>query len=222
MGKDPAMLWYWAEWHSGTCLMSRFLKGCYMDILHAQFNHGHLSLEEIKTCLGSDFGSVWPTIQKKFKQDPNGLFFNERLELEKNKRANFIATRSNGKAGRKSYDQSNDNRMNNHTRNRNKDEIKEVYEEGEGESLWTDVKASFFNDFRWQEQFCRKKEISSVTLKSQMGAFVDDLELREELKDLKELKNHFTNWFNKQKNGSNNSHSKPGPSAARGEARTNY
>ena len=35
-----------------------------------------------------------------------------------------------------------------------------------------------------------------------MNEFVSDLELREETKDLKELKNHFTNTFNKnQKNG---------------------
>jgi hypothetical protein len=95
MAKDPAMLWYWGDWHSGTALFSRFLKGCYMDVLHAQFNHGRLSLEEIKICLGSDFGTAWPTLQKKFKVDENSLFFNERLEYEKNKRAAFTASRRN-------------------------------------------------------------------------------------------------------------------------------
>ena len=93
MAKDPAMLWYWGDWHSGTVLMSRFLKGCYMDLLHAQFNSGRLSLEEIKMVLGSDFGQAWPTIQKKFAVDQTGKYFNERLELEKNKRAAFTASR---------------------------------------------------------------------------------------------------------------------------------
>ncbi len=93
MAKDPAMLWYWGDWNSGTSLFSRFLKGCYMDVLHAQFNNGRLSLEEIKTCLGSDFGTAWPTLQKKFKQDKTGLFFNERLELEKEKRKAFTESR---------------------------------------------------------------------------------------------------------------------------------
>lgn len=93
MAKDPAMLWYWGDWYSGTSLMSRFLKGCYMDLLHAQFNHGRLSLEEIKTCLGADFGSTWSALQKKFKQDENGLFFNEKLEREKKKRADYSASR---------------------------------------------------------------------------------------------------------------------------------
>jgi hypothetical protein len=93
MAKDPAMLWYWGDWYSGTVLMSRFLKGCYMDLLHAQFNSGRLSLEEIRMVLGSDFGQSWPTLQKKFAVDETGKYFNERLELEKNKRMAFTASR---------------------------------------------------------------------------------------------------------------------------------
>lgn len=86
MAKDPAMLWYWGDWHSGTSLMSRFLKGCYMDLLHAQFNHGPLSLENVKQILGMDFGNAWPSLQKKFSVNPDGLFLNERMEYEKEKR----------------------------------------------------------------------------------------------------------------------------------------
>jgi len=93
MAKDPAMLWYWGDWYSGTSLLSRFLKGCYMDLLHAQFNNGRLSVEDIKTCLGSDFGTSWPALQKKFKQDESGLFFNERFEQEKNKRKDYSQSR---------------------------------------------------------------------------------------------------------------------------------
>ena len=85
MAKDPATLWYWNDWNGGTMTLSRHLKGCYMDLLSAQFNSGPLSLEEIKTILGSDFGQSWPAIQKKFKQ-ADGLFFNERMEAEKEKR----------------------------------------------------------------------------------------------------------------------------------------
>lgn len=93
MAKDPAMLWYWADWNSGTTTLSRFLKGCYMDLLHAQFNSGRLTMEEIKTVLGSDFGQAWPTLQKKFTVDSTGKYFNERLEVEKEKRAAFTASR---------------------------------------------------------------------------------------------------------------------------------
>lgn len=64
-----------------------------MDLLHAQFNSGHLSLEEIKTVLGVDF-SNWNTLRKKFKSDESGLFFNERLDNEMIKRREFSRKQS--------------------------------------------------------------------------------------------------------------------------------
>jgi len=136
MAKDPAMLWYWSDWHSGTTLMSRFLKGCYMDVLHAQFNHGHLSLEEIKTCLGSDFGTTWPALQKKFKQDEHGLFFNERLEEEKNKRKAFTDSRRNNRLDKKkeiTYDTSYEKHMIHHMENVNENVNSSLGKEGTGE-----------------------------------------------------------------------------------------
>lgn len=93
MAKDPATLWYWGDWSGGTSTMTRHLKGCYMDLLNAQFNNGHLSLDEIKTVLASDFGNSWPTLQKKFITDENGLFYNVRAEEEKLKRQAFTKSR---------------------------------------------------------------------------------------------------------------------------------
>lgn len=101
MGKDPAFLFYPGDWQGGTSTLSRFLKGCYMDILIAQFNNGHLSLEEIKTVLGSDFGQSWPTIQKKFKKDSTGLFFNVKLETETIKRIEYSKSRAKNRNGTK-------------------------------------------------------------------------------------------------------------------------
>lgn len=94
MAKDPACLWYWGDWAGGTATFTRHLKGCYMDLLNAQFNSGPLSLDEIKTILGSDFGSSWPTLQKKFATTSNGLFLNERLQIEKEKRMAFCKSRA--------------------------------------------------------------------------------------------------------------------------------
>lgn len=90
--KDPALLWYFNDWTGGTVTLSRHLKGCYIDLLSAQFNNGKLTLDEIKTVLGSDFGSSWPALQKKFKFE-DSLYFNERLQQEKDKRINFTASR---------------------------------------------------------------------------------------------------------------------------------
>lgn len=118
MAKDPALLWYFNDWSGGTTIMSRHLKGCYMDLLSAQFNSGPMSLEEIKTVLGSDFGSSWPTIQKKFKCE-NGLYFNERLQSERDKRVNYSESRRKNRT------------YVNHMENRNEDEniIKNNYGE---------------------------------------------------------------------------------------------
>jgi hypothetical protein len=133
MAKDPAVLWYWSDWNSGTSLLSRHLKGCYMDLLHAQFNHGHLSLEEVKTVLGSDFGSSWSALQKKFSVDPAGNFFNERLDQEKNKRKNWVESRRNNLSKKPHKEDHMDEHMTHHmenrNRNRNKDskDLKELF-----------------------------------------------------------------------------------------------
>lgn len=124
MGKDPAMLWYPNDWTGGTGTFSRHLKGCYMDLLMAQFNNGHLSLDEIKTVLGADFGS-WPALQKKFTTDSNGLFFNKRLEIEKDKRIAFTESRKNNL---KSHTEPHMNtHMAPHMENRNRDLNKDQF-----------------------------------------------------------------------------------------------
>lgn len=92
-GKNPSVNWIFNDWQGGTMTMSRHLKGCYMDLLTAQFNNGHLSLDEIKTVLGSDFGQSWPALQKKFVPDENGLYYNKRLEFEILKKKNYSKSR---------------------------------------------------------------------------------------------------------------------------------
>ena len=104
MAKDPAVLWYFNDWQGGTSTLSRHLKGCYMDLLHAQFNNGHLSMDEIKTVLGSDFGQAWPTLQKKFNKDEStGLYYNEKLILERDRRRNYSESRRGNLKSSKSF-----------------------------------------------------------------------------------------------------------------------
>jgi hypothetical protein len=93
MAKDPAMLWYWNDWQGGTVAFTRHLKGCYIDLLHAQFNLGHLSLEDIRTILGNDFAAWQGSLSKKFAVDETGKYFNVRLDEEKNKRKSFCESR---------------------------------------------------------------------------------------------------------------------------------
>src|SRR5689334_12925704 len=93
MAKDPAINWYFDNWSGGTKGFNRFQKGCYMDLLEAQFHLGHLSLEQIKNVLGSDF-STWQILKQKFAQDESKNFFNERLESEIMKRRRYSESRS--------------------------------------------------------------------------------------------------------------------------------
>jgi hypothetical protein len=94
MAKDPAFLFYPGDWLGGTLSFTRELKGAYMDLLMAQFNQGHLSLDDIQCVLGGDFDKLWQVkLQKKFDQDKSGLFYNVRLEEEQTKRRLYTQSR---------------------------------------------------------------------------------------------------------------------------------
>jgi len=101
MAKDPAFLFFPGDWLGGTMTFTRDIKGGYIDLLMAQFNHGHMSLQEIKTILGSeDFEKMWePFLKRKFKVDSNGLYYNQKLEDETIKRKNFTESRRKNRAG---------------------------------------------------------------------------------------------------------------------------
>lgn len=89
-------------------------------------------------------------------------------------------------------------------------EVKVEEEKNEiSETLWTGIVTNFNNDFRWKEMFCREKKIKISELELKMKEFITDLELKEEYKDLKELKNHFTNLFNKNKKSNGFHHNLP-------------
>lgn len=94
MARDPAFLFYPGDWMGGTMVMNRHQKGCYIDLLIAQFNNGPLSLETIKILLGTDQG-LWGTVlSRKFKQDSDGNFFNVRLATEMEKRNKFCSNQA--------------------------------------------------------------------------------------------------------------------------------
>lgn len=124
MGKDPAFLFYPNDWLGGTMTFTRQHKGAYMDLLMAQFNEGHLALQDIRHVLGSDFETMWESKLKcKFSQDSAGKFFNERLEEEVIKRKNFTESRKNNLSKNPTHKETHmDDHMENRNRNRNKDD----------------------------------------------------------------------------------------------------
>lgn len=83
MAKDPAFLFYPSAFLTGTMFMTDDQVGKYVRILCAQHQHGHLTAKQMQTLCG---GIADEEIYSKFKQDDNGLFYNEKLEEEINKR----------------------------------------------------------------------------------------------------------------------------------------
>ncbi len=95
MAKDPAFLFYPGDWLGGTLGMTFEQKGAYMELLMLQFNRGHMT----EHMIGQVIGQHWVTLKDKFKQDPSGLWYNIRLEEEKEKRKNFVSSRKNNISG---------------------------------------------------------------------------------------------------------------------------
>ena len=86
MPKDPAVLFYTSDFLTGCALMSMAQRGKYITLLCLQHQQGHLSEEDmLDVC-----GAVDPKIWKKFKQDEDGLYYNERMDQECCKRRSFL------------------------------------------------------------------------------------------------------------------------------------
>jgi uncharacterized protein YdaU (DUF1376 family) len=133
MGKDPAFLFYPNDWLGGTIGMTFEEKGAYMELLMMQFNRGHMTKDMIDQVLfqgghmsGHMGGQLWGKIQDKFKTDSAGLYYNERLETEVNKRQNYCKSRANNKDGvnqytgdKRSYDHIMTTHMSGHMENEN-------------------------------------------------------------------------------------------------------
>lgn len=94
--KDPAFLFYPSDFLTGTMAMPFEERGRYITLLCFQHQSGRMSEETIRFLVGS-FSDM---LRLKFSVDENGLFYNERLEEEINKRSNFLESRrNNGRLG---------------------------------------------------------------------------------------------------------------------------
>jgi hypothetical protein len=94
MAKDPAVLFYYEAFGHGTRFMTDDEVGKYIRILCCQFDKGHLPLELVLClCSASAFENIPKNISSKLKIDENGEYFNERADLEKEKRIKFTNSR---------------------------------------------------------------------------------------------------------------------------------
>ena len=134
MGKDPAFLFYPNDWLGGTMGMTLEEKGAYMELLIFQFNRGHM---EGHMC-GQVVGQIWDKIKDKFKIDDAGRYYNERLEIEKERRIAYSNSRKNNLEGKNQYSKKNKKRghmtshMEGHMENENRNENEYVDKGGMG------------------------------------------------------------------------------------------
>lgn len=98
MSKDPAFLFYSSDFLNGVSDLTMEERGQYITLLCLQHQKGAISEKTIRLSVGS----VSVDVLAKFEKDAAGNFFNKRLVLEMEKRANFTESRRNNgvKGGR--------------------------------------------------------------------------------------------------------------------------
>lgn len=112
MAKDPAFLFYPGDFNTGTQFFTDEQVGKYMRLLMAQHQHGHLSENHVLIiCKSYD-----KDVMNKFVKDPDGLWYNERLENEIVKRRNYSKSRSENRVGKNNISSTHDNHMENENR----------------------------------------------------------------------------------------------------------
>lgn len=94
--KNPAVLFYTADFITGTLFMTNEEVGAYIRILCMQHQKGHLSKNEILQICKTE--EIFNSISIHFNTDENGLYFNKRMDLEKEKRTKYSESRANNRS----------------------------------------------------------------------------------------------------------------------------
>lgn len=120
--KDPAFLFYSSDFLTGTMFMSNEQVGQYIRLLCAQHQTGHLSKKHmLSICNASDI-----EVLDKFIIDDGGLYYNERLEFESNKRSKFAESRRNNAKGRRNKPLKTTKAYAEHMENENENENRDI------------------------------------------------------------------------------------------------
>lgn len=96
MGKDPAFMLYSQDFLVGVSDLTMEERGQYITLLCTEHQKGRLS----KKLINLTVGNASEDVLSKFDVDDNGLYYNERLEEEIDKRSKYAESRSaNGSKG---------------------------------------------------------------------------------------------------------------------------
>ena len=109
MAKDPAFLFYSADFIVGTYEMTDEQVGRYIRLMCLQHQKGHLSESVVLSVMG---GEIDREVIGKLKRDDDGLYYNERLDEETSKRRKYSESRAKNRKGG-AVSKSHDNHMSN-------------------------------------------------------------------------------------------------------------
>lgn len=185
MAKDPAFLFYPGDWIGGTMGMTFEEKGAYMELLMLQFNRGHMTTDMI----GRTVGQLWDNIKDKFIEDADGLFFNERLELEKTKRKAYTTSRKNNLTGKNQY-----SKKEGHTTSRMEDKDKDV----DSSVITSDIIKELENSFSMKQNVGQLLKTTPKVIDIMLADFIQEQKAKDDLdRNLRDLRSHFVSWAKK-------------------------
>ena len=118
---------------------------------------GHMTSHMI----GLVIGQLWDNIKDKFEVDEKGLYYNARLDLEKENRKKFTASRRNNLSGKNQYSKpiEKSGHMTSHMEDVNKDEDKDKKEDETKIEIWPTFEDFWtaYNKKVGSKEKCKKK-----------------------------------------------------------------
>lgn len=100
MSKDPAVLFYTSDFISGTIAMTDEQRGKYIMLLCLQHQQGYLTEEDmLNICKSYD-----ERIFRKFNKTSDGMYYNERMKNESDRRKRYSESRRNNRKTSITYD----------------------------------------------------------------------------------------------------------------------
>lgn len=197
--------------------------GAYLRLLIYQFDKGSIpnNMDAISR-IAPSAKKNWNLIKEKFEQDSEGNMRNSVMDSIRKKQLNKSeVSRKNGTKGgrRKNLEetQQEPSGLANYNPEAKLNESNTImvngllvngYSEGgvgEDENwIWDAEKEKFFQGGDWIYKFTQEKNLTVNQFDKIAKEFIADLELKEDYKPIKEIRSHFTNWFNKKKSESKN------------------
>lgn len=204
MAKDPAFLFYTGDFSTGTQFFTDEQVGKYLRLLMAQHQHGHLTEKQMLQICKSYDNDVF----EKFTKDPDGKFFQPRLEEEILKRRNFTESRSKNKLGKtKSHDI--------HIKNKSKTYEKRMDNENKNEDIievdiWVNGCELLKNDYKWfTEEIEMKFQLPESELNHRLEQYWLSIQKSNFKGGLNQIRAGFIKWIktwneNEKKNNNGN------------------